>query len=93
MLRSFLFILQKKVYATKDSLPLCLSNARGGSRTLTPYRGRDFKSLVSAIPPPALKLQKVEAALGFEPRIPDLQSAALVHLAMPPSYCVNKFSC
>lgn len=26
----------------------------------------------------------LEAALGFEPRIPDLQSAALVHLAMPP---------
>ncbi len=54
-----------------------------------PIQGRDFKSLVSAIPPPAPQIiKKVEAALGFEPRIPDLQSAALVHLAMPP-YHVN----
>ena len=33
---------------------------------------------------PPIQIQKMEAAQGFEPWITDLQSAALVHLAMPP---------
>ena len=34
--------------------------------------------------PPIKSLKEMEAAQGFEPWIMDLQSTALVHLAMPP---------
>ena len=38
---------------------------------------------------PPIQIQKMEAAQGFEPWITDLQSAALVHLAMPPHMMIT----